>query len=176
VEDVVAYLKSGHNRLAAASGPMAEEVADSSSKMTNPDLQAIAVFLKGVPGASAPPAPLSAQNQQMVAGGAIYRDLCAACHQQDGSGVAYLIPNLARSSSVAAPEPTTLLRVIIHGAQSVGTSSEPTAPAMPAFGWQLTDDQIAAVTTFVRNSWGHAAPETTAKMAHQARPLDSSGS
>lgn len=174
-EDVVAYLKSGHNRLAAASGPMAEEVADSSSKMTNADLQAIAVFLKDVPGPSTLPAPLAAQNQQMVAGGAIYRDLCAACHQQDGSGVPYLIPNLAHSSSVAAPEPTTLLRVIIHGAQSVGTSSEPTAPAMPAFGWQLTDQQIAAVTTFVRNSWGHAALETTAKMAHQARRLDSSG-
>ncbi len=175
VEDVVAYLKNGHNRLAAASGPMAEEVADSSSRMTDADLQAIAVFLKNVPGPSQVAASLSPQDRQMVAGAAIYRDLCAACHQQDGSGVAYLIPNLARSSSVASREPTSLLRVVIHGAQSVGTAGEPTAPAMPSFGWQLSDEQIAAVATFVRNSWGHAAPATTASVVHKARPLDSAG-
>ncbi|HLY32532.1 MAG TPA: cytochrome c, partial [Ktedonobacterales bacterium] len=93
----------------------------------------------------------------------------------DGSGVPYLIPNLARSSSVASREPTSLLRVVIHGAQSVGTPGEPTAPAMPPFGWQLSDEQIAAVTTFVRNSWGHAAPATSASDVHKARPLASGG-
>jgi mono/diheme cytochrome c family protein len=175
VEDVVAYLRSGHNRLAAASGPMAEEVADSSSKMTDADLQAIAVFLKDVPGPSLAATPLPAQDRRMIAGGAIYRDLCAACHQLDGSGVMDLIPNLAKSSSVASREPTSLLHVVLHGARSVGTASEPTAPAMPAFGWQLSDEEVAAVTTFVRNSWGHAAPATTAGAVHEARPLDSGG-
>jgi mono/diheme cytochrome c family protein len=76
---------------------------------------------------------------------------------------------------VASLSPTSLLRVVIHGVRSVGTASEPTAPAMPAFGWQLSDDEIAAVTTFVRNSWGHAAPATTASTVHKARPLDSGG-
>ena len=28
---------------------------------------------------------------------------------------------------------------------------------MPAFGWELKDDQIAAVLTYIRNSWGNAA-------------------
>lgn len=176
VDDVVAYLKTGHNRLAAASGPMGEEVSDSSSKMTDADLHAIAAFLKDVPGPAATSTPLSAQDRQMVAGAAIYGDLCSACHQQDGTGVPYLIPNLARASSVSSREPTSLLRVVIHGAQSVGTAAEPTAPAMPAFGWQLSDEQIAAVTTFVRNSWGHAAPATSAGEVHKARPLAASGS
>ena len=175
VDDVIAYLKNGHNRLAAASGPMSDEVADSSSKMTDADLQAIAVFLKDVPGPAATLSPLSPQDRQMVAGGAIYRDLCSACHQQDGSGVPYLIPNLARSSSVASREPTSLLRVVIHGARSVATPGEPTAPAMPSFGWQLSDEQIAAVTTFVRNSWGHAAAATNASDVHKARPLAAGG-
>jgi mono/diheme cytochrome c family protein len=175
VSDVIAYLKSGHNRLAAASGPMGEEVADSSSKMTDPDLHAIAVFLKDVPGPAATNKAISPQDRQMVAGGAIYRDECSACHQQDGSGVPYLIPNLARSSSVNSREPTSLLRVLIHGAQSVGTPGEPTAPAMPPFGWQLSDEQIAAVTTFVRNSWGHAAPATSASDVHKIRPRASGG-
>ena len=41
-------------------------------------------------------------------------------------------------------------------------SGQPTAPAMPAFGWKLNDDQVAAVVTFVRNNWGNAAPAVSA--------------
>ena len=51
-------------------------------------------------------------------------------------------------------DPTTAIRVVLRGARSVATPAEPTAPAMPSFGWQLKDDQIAAVLTFIRNSWG----------------------
>jgi mono/diheme cytochrome c family protein len=172
IADVVAYLKTGHNRLAAASGPMAEEVADSSSRMTEADLEAVALFLKDQPGAAPSATPLGASDPQMVAGAAIYRDLCSACHAENGAGVPYLIPDLARSSSVASREPTSLLRVVIHGAQSVATAAEPTAPAMPAFGSQLTDAQIAAVTTYLRNSWGHAASATSAGEVHKARSLE----
>jgi hypothetical protein len=48
--DLVSYLKTGHNRFAGASGPMAEEIVNSSSRMTDPDLEAIAVYLKAEPG------------------------------------------------------------------------------------------------------------------------------
>ena len=168
--DVVAYLKSGHNRLAAAAGPMGEEVADSSSRMSDGDLQAIANFLKESAGeASGPAQPLGPQEPVMLAGAAIYQDLCSACHRADGTGVPYLIPNLADSSSVSSREPTSVLRVLIHGAQSVATQREPTGPSMPAFGWQLTDTQVAAVATYIRNSWGHAAPATDAGDVHNAR-------
>lgn len=171
VDDVVAYLKTGHNRFAAASGPMAEEVTDSSSRMTDADLRAIAIFLKDQQGVAASGKPLAGSDRQMVAGAAIYRDLCSACHQENGTGEAYLFPNLAQSSSVASREPTSLLRVVIHGAQSAATAGEPTAPAMPAFGWQLSDEEIADVTTFVRNSWGHAAPAISAGDVRKARTL-----
>jgi mono/diheme cytochrome c family protein len=169
VEDIVAYLRTGHNRFAAATGPMAEEVADSTSRLSDADLEAIAVYLKDQAGRSASGTPLAAKDPAMVAGSAIYRDRCAGCHGLDGRGVPYLIPDLAGASSVAAHEPTSLLRVVIHGSQSVATEGEPTSPAMPAFGWQLTDAQIAAVTTYVRNSWGHAAPATSPGEAHHVR-------
>jgi mono/diheme cytochrome c family protein len=51
----------------------------------------------------------------------------------------------------------------------VARRCQPTSPAMPAFGWQLSDAQIAAVTTYVHNSWGHAAPAASAGEAHDAR-------
>jgi mono/diheme cytochrome c family protein len=155
--DIVDYLRSGHNRFAAASGPMAEEVSHSSSQMAVADLEAIATYLKGRPGSSAEAKPIAGSDPTMVAGAAIYGDLCSACHKSDGSGIAFLIPNIAASASVASREPTTLLRVVLQGAQSVATAAEPTGPAMPGYARQLTNGQIAAVTTYIRNSWGHAA-------------------
>ena len=49
VEDIATYLKTGHNRISAATGPMAEVVTDSTSLMTDADLTAIAVYLNDQP-------------------------------------------------------------------------------------------------------------------------------
>lgn len=170
-EDIVAYLKTGHNRFDAASGPMAEEVKDSSSGMSAADLAAIATYLKGEESTSRRRAALAAADPYMVAGAAIYRDICAGCHKIDGRGVPYLIPDLAGSAAVASRDPATVLGVILHGAASVATREEPTGPQMPSYAWQLDDAQVAAVATYVRNSWGHAAgrvPESAARAARQS--------
>ncbi len=50
VEDISAYLKTGHNRVTAATGPMAEAVSLSTSKMTDVDVKAIGTYLKSLPG------------------------------------------------------------------------------------------------------------------------------
>lgn len=168
-EDIVEYLKNGHNRFAAASGPMAEEVSDSSSHLSASDLDAIATYLKDQRSETSASTALPANDPVMTAGAAIYQDLCSACHKSNGTGVPYLIPNLAASTSVAARDPTTLIRVVLEGAQSVATKGEPTAPAMPAFGWQLSDAEIAAVTTYLGNSWNHATPPVTEHAVHEAR-------
>jgi mono/diheme cytochrome c family protein len=168
-EDVIEYLKKGHNQYSGASGPMSEEIVHSSSRMSDADLSAIATYLKDEAGQKESEHALAANDPQMKAGKAIYQDLCAACHRQDGTGSPYLIPNLAHSTTVASREPTSLLRVVLRGAQTVATRDEPTGPSMPAFGWQLDDEQVAAVTTYLRNSWGHAASAVSSGAVHEAR-------
>ncbi|MBV8497174.1 MAG: cytochrome c [Gammaproteobacteria bacterium] len=174
-DDVVAYLQTGHNRFAGATGPMAEEVAWSTSRLSADDLRSIAVFLKDEPDRAVAARAVDAHDPAMVTGSAVYGDLCSACHAPDGTGVPFLIPDLAHSSSVAAPDPSSVLRVLVHGAQSVATAREPTGPAMPAFGRELTDRDIAAVATYIRNSWGHAAPPVTAAAVHEVRAARGSG-
>ena len=154
-EDIATYLKTGHNRHAAAAGLMGEVVDLSTSKLTDADLNAIASYLKDTAGPAQDNAG-SPDKDILAAGAAIYQDLCSACHAQDGKGVASLFPNLSEAATVKAKDPTTVLRVILQGAQSVATDREPTGPAMPAFGWQLDDAQIAAVATYVRNHFGKA--------------------
>jgi mono/diheme cytochrome c family protein len=169
VEDIVGYLKSGHNRISAATGPMAEVVTLSTSHMQEPDLRAMAVYLKSVKSPSRGSTPVNAKSPVMVSGSAIYRDQCSACHGLDGKGTPLLFPSVADSALVRSSDPTSLIRMVLRGARSVATTEEPTGPGMPAYGWELDDQQVAAVLTFLRNSWGANSPEVVAGDVSVAR-------
>jgi len=163
-DDLVQYLKTGTNKWTLASGPMAEAVSHSTSRMTDDDILAIATYLKdsGEGGSVARPEPVAANNDAMRVGAAIYKDSCAACHKDLGEGEINLFPRLAGSAMVQSDDPTTLARVVLQGTRAVSTAGAPTAPAMPAFDWRFSDAQAAAVLTYVRNSWGNAAPPVSA--------------
>jgi mono/diheme cytochrome c family protein len=158
VDDVAAYLKTGHNRITAATGPMAEAVSLSTSKMSDDDVRAIGSYLKFLPGKADDLKPLAQSSPEMAAGGAIFRDQCSSCHGIDGKGIKQLFPSVADSSMVRSDDPTTVIRIVLRGARSVATNAEPTASGMPSYAWQLNDDQVASVLTYMRNSWGGAAP------------------
>jgi mono/diheme cytochrome c family protein len=137
---------------------MADVITHSTSQLTIADDTAIGVYLKSLPPSGvAAPAPIAAADPAMVAGSHIYADECAACHNDDGTGEALLFPSLKGSPVVQAAIPVTMLNLIIHGGQTVGTPAA-SAAAMPAFAPELDDQQIADVATYVRNSWGNAAP------------------
>ena len=105
IDDIAAYLRTGHNRTTAATGPMAEAVELSFSKLTDDDARAIATYLKSLPGRRDTPAPLAKDAPATVAGNAIYRDQCASCHGLDGKGIAQLFPSIAVSSMVRSDDP-----------------------------------------------------------------------
>lgn len=89
-------------------------------------------------------------------GAALYKQTCAACHQDNGKGVTGAFPPLAGSSLVTADDPEMLIRVIIQG-----YNSRPDYAVMPPFGDMLTDAEIAAIATHERSSWGNSASEVT---------------
>jgi mono/diheme cytochrome c family protein len=172
-EDLVQYLKTGTNSWTLASGPMAEAVTHSTSRMTDEDISAIATYLRdsGEGGSASKPEPVAANDSAMRAGAAIYKDSCAACHRDSGTGEVHLFPRLAGSPLVQSDDPTTLIRVVLQGTRAVSTSIAPTAPAMPAFDWRLSDAQVAAVLTFIRNSWKNAASPVSASTITNQRAL-----
>ena len=177
VEELVNYLKTGANPDAIATGGMGEEIVHSSSHMTDDDLKAIAVYLKSlVPAERAHRTALAASDARMVAGQAIYKDNCAACHTDAGTGIPRLFARLAGSHAVQSDDPTTLIRVVLAGSQGAATPGAPTSPAMPSFGWRLNDAQVASVLTYIRNAWGNAASAVSADQVSAVRgSLISSG-
>jgi mono/diheme cytochrome c family protein len=66
-----------------------------------------------------------------------------------------------------------LIRVVLIGNRAGATAAAPTAPAMPRFDWNLNDQEIADVLTYVRNAWGNAAqpvpPADVAKLRDRLR-------
>jgi mono/diheme cytochrome c family protein len=101
----------------------------------------------GKPGAAAPVAPLTAAEQQRFdAGRDVYRNICQACHQPDGRGQEKIAPSLVGSALALAPADIPA-RILLSG-------KEGPIGLMPPVGSVLTDDQIAAVLTYVRREWG----------------------
>jgi mono/diheme cytochrome c family protein len=167
--DITGYLKTGHNQFTAATGPMTEEIVNATSHYNDSDLTAIATYLKSLPQRQDNPSPVPADSPAMIAGQAIYRDQCSACHGIDGRGVAMLFPSLAHSALAHASDPTSAIHLVLHGGRSVATSQEPTAPGMPSFAWQLNDEQVAAVLTYIRNAWQTAGAPVSAETVGKAR-------
>jgi putative heme-binding domain-containing protein len=88
---------------------------------------------------------------------------CNTCHRDHGRGVTGIYPPLVASEWVLG-EPDRLIKLTLHGLwgpiQVAGKRYQPASgvPPMTAVGLFYTDEEIAAVLTYVRNSWGNNAP------------------
>lgn len=97
-----------------------------------------------------------------VDGAAVFASRCVACHQASGAGLPGVFPPLEGSEWVTGKE-TTLIALVLHGAGGPLTVKGSTYNgAMPAFGAQLPDAELAAVLTHVRSQWGNGAAPVTA--------------
>ena len=163
-QDIVQYLKTGVNRRAAAFGPMAEVVHDSTQYLDEHDLHAIAVYLKDLPPHESPTRPATTTTadtgdkpdaDRVARGRGVYLDDCAGCHMENGEGIAGVFPPLKGNNVVQAKDPETVVHVVLTGQKTAVTHENPTGLAMPAFDWKLSNDQIADLVTYLRSTWGN---------------------
>jgi len=164
VDDIVTYLKSGANARARALGPMAEVVEHSTQHLSDADLHAIAVYLKDLPGDDGKGRSQSASRDdaRLARGKLVYVDQCAGCHMENGEGIAGVFPPIKGNTAVHAHDVTSLARLVLDGARSARTPEKPEAFAMPGFADKLTDQEIADVLTYVRESFGNQADAVSA--------------
>ncbi|MFL9898171.1 cytochrome c [Paraburkholderia fungorum] len=183
-DELVAYLSTGSAPgRANAAGPMADVVNDSTQYLTHEDVGSIVTYLRSVPpisgGESRPrdqwgnPAvddvtALRGTRVNAVNGAQLFIANCATCHNWTGEGVgasapgAY--PSLIHNSAVGASDANNLAMVILHG---VSRTTKQADVLMPAFGAQLTDDQVAAITNYVTRQFGN--PQSTVTVDQVAK-------
>jgi mono/diheme cytochrome c family protein len=93
-------------------------------------------------------------------GTSVYATYCLACHQSDGSGVPNMNPPLIKTSWVLGSKTVLIHQVLKGSVGKVEIDGETFHNSMPPQP-QLTDQQIADVLTFVRNSFGNKASIVT---------------
>jgi mono/diheme cytochrome c family protein len=169
VDDIAEYLQSGRNGRSHAGELMSEVVVNSTSKMSDADVRAIAVYLKDLPAGPPEPTVSPPPPAQMADGEKLYRGACVACHELDGSSAPRIYPPLPANANLQSADPLSTLRVILDGALTVTTPRAPNSGSMPAYAAKWSDQEIADVTTYIRNSWGNAASAVTADQVAKAR-------
>ncbi|MDM0018091.1 c-type cytochrome [Variovorax saccharolyticus] len=169
--DIVALLKTGTSPRGSVMGPMADVVFRSTQYLDDADLRAMAVYLKALPdagpAAAAAAAPAAAPARRdarvMERGAKVYDQRCAYCHGDLGQGAQGAYPALAGNRAVLMDSTANLIQVVRHGGFLPSTAGNPRPYGMPPFNQVLDDDDVAAVLTFVRASWGNDAPAVSAR-------------
>ena len=111
------------------------------------------------PAPAAPSAPGTARPAAWaVLGEQVYGNKCSACHQLTGQGLPGVFPPLKGSAVVTAADPTEHIRTVLRGLAGKAINGVAYGAAMPAFADQLSDEEVAAVLNYERNSWGNQAP------------------
>jgi mono/diheme cytochrome c family protein len=183
--EITAYLKTGRVAgKAQAAGGMAEAVTHSLSHLPQSDLDAIAAYVKTIPAVADPgakraafsfnaplqiePSLRGARSVWRSDGASLYSGLCASCHGSIGGGTRDRVyPSLFNNSTVGATRPDNLIAVILNG---VDRTTGGDHVLMPGFGegsfvQPLSDQQVAAVATFVRQKFGPGDSVTEADVA-----------
>ncbi|MBA4328402.1 MAG: alcohol dehydrogenase [Polaromonas sp.] len=162
-QHIVDLLKTGVSPRASVTGPMAEVVLRSTQYLNETDLAAMAQFLKEL----APPAPVTvaaapaAPAPVLAQGAKLYEQHCAQCHGEQGRGVPKAYPALAGNRAVTMPQTANLVQIVLNGGYAPATAGNPRPFGMPPFVLELSDSDIAAVLTHIRQSWGNQAGVVT---------------
>jgi len=165
LQDLTNYLKLGYSPHASVSGPMISVVMNSTRNLSLEDDEAIASYLKSIApnrqnDSGAPPDRLKS------AGETLYTIHCGTCRLPTGLGSDSTAPPLAGSSVVLTPNPASMINIVLRGPV---LPDQPPSPewqsrkwqSMPAFGEKLSDEDAAALLSYVRNIWSNKAGAVT---------------
>ncbi len=178
-KELIAFLKTGRNERTAAFGSMSDVVEHSLQYLTDADVTAIARYLKSLPPRQGRETWQPKEDLTTAAlragdfsspGAITYVEHCTQCHRSDGMGAPGIYPALKGNSMVFADDPSSLIQVTLAGGRMPSTPAHDMAFAMPGFS-HLSDEDIAGLINFIRNSWGNHASTVNegeiARMRHE---------
>jgi mono/diheme cytochrome c family protein len=171
VSEITELLQSGQSRRGVVYGPMSAVVHNSLQYLNEADVAAMAVYLKTLPARDEVPASNSARGASQVSasvlarGHAIYAAQCAACHLASGLGQPPGYPPLANNPSIEMESAVNPIRMVLNGGYPPETAGNPRPYGMPPFAQVMSDEEIAAVVSYVRVAWGnHGQPVSPAEV------------
>jgi mono/diheme cytochrome c family protein len=173
LEDITDLLKKGVSARGAVYGPMADVVYNSLQYLSDEDTKAMAVYLKSIAQDQPQPAvsrlPNSESSLLISLGKGVYDHQCASCHGANGEGKPPNYPPLAGNQSIQMESAVNAIRMVLNGGYPPGTQGNPMPYGMPPFSVSLSDDEVAAVVSYIRTSWGNRGTTISAAQANELR-------
>jgi nitrite reductase (NO-forming) len=105
--------------------------------------------------------------EKMERGKRVYSTICVTCHMPDGKGVPYSFPPLAGSDDLMSDKERAIHQVIYGSNRELKVNGEVYNNLMPP--QDLSNEDIAAVLTYVMNSWGNQGEEVTVEEVQKVR-------
>jgi mono/diheme cytochrome c family protein len=176
IDEIVDLLRTGISQRGAVYGPMAEVTFNSLQYLNDADVRAMAIFLKSLgqgspPGTEVSQVPASESSLLLRFGQTVYEAHCASCHASDGRGMPPDYPPLAGNPSIQMESAVNPIRMVLNGGFPPGTGGNPRPYGMPPFAQNLSDDEIAAVVTYIRAAWGNQGAAISAAQANELRKV-----
>ncbi len=161
-QHIVDLLKTGVSARGAVFGPMSEVVYMSLQHLAASDVAAMAGYLKSLPQTAAaadsvPPVAKQEAGRVMALGAKLYDKHCVDCHGATGAGMPPAYPPLAANRALTMRSAVNPIRMVLNGGFAPGTAGNPRPYGMPPFRPLLNDDEVAAVVSYIRNSWDNRA-------------------
>ena len=174
IQEISDLLRTGISSRGAVYGPMAEVVYNSLQYLSDDDTRAMAVYLKSLAQGTSPekpstPLPSAESSLLLSLGKTIYDRQCALCHAAVGQGMPPDYPPLAGNPSIQMSSAVNAIRMVLNGGYPPGTAGNPRPYGMPPFAQRLSDDEVAAVVTYIRTSWGNRGEPVSARQANELR-------
>ncbi len=114
------------------------------------------------------PTPQVVDARLLEKGRETYKLYCLECHQSDGSGVSELIPTLVHTDWVSGDTPR-LIRLVLEGLEGpIVVNGGRFSGVMGAFDC-LSDEEVAALLTYLRQTFGNQAPPVAPNEVAQVR-------
>ena len=119
--------------------------------------------------------PKSEAGLEMAMGADVFNKTCSACHQPNGLGKDGVAPPLVGSEWVMAPGPNRIERIVLNGLTGpITVKGKDYNLTMPPWKDNFDDKHIAAVLSYVRNTWenkaSHVKPEQVAAARKEVHP------
>ncbi len=163
---LVAYLLSLEQAPLPAGEAAASAAAASPATAASAAGAALASSAAGTASGAAGTGSASGAAAQIEHGQTLFTANCAACHQASGEGLPGAFPPLKGNAAVNDADPTLHIHTVLYGAHGITIGGVKYSSAMPPFGPQLSDQDVAAVIDYERSAWGnHGRPITPQEVA-----------
>lgn len=169
------FMKSGISAQGAMTNQMFEVVHFSTQYLSSDDLAAMSAYLfdldtlpeRATP--PAPPQPVAVAAGTAASARATYLAVCASCHGVEGQGIPHVVVPLATNASLRLADARNLNRVILSGIPAQRFPGLERMQPMPGFAAQLSDQEVADLSNWLRANWDGQKPTVTVEEIRRLR-------